>query len=257
MVSSFAFLGQGDEPNKPNFPGYSFPETVRPLADLAPTRWLAEGIRPIGRGAREVRLWSIIPEGYSAYTRILHPAYTPAIGEPVHWSDIAARTGKIAHPLMKFGRLFGSDDSYYCPDWLEQPFVGELPKEEAETMLSTLRLFTTTPDCCYLLVWEGYGGSELLYPPTGKVMLPDRNYLAFVGSVDSVEELAKADYLNSPNLWWPEDKAWIVATEIDFMDTYVGGSANCISQLLCDPELEAFPISIDARVDFLGDTINI
>ena len=53
-----------------------------------------------------------------------------------------------------------------------------------------------------------------------------------------------------------DDSPDIVATEIDFMETYVGGSADCINQLLGDPELEAFPVSFDARVDFFADTIN-
>ena len=128
---SFSFLGQGNYPDKASFRGQEFPTSVQLLADLTPTKWLAERIRPVGRGDG-VRLWSIIPEAYPAYARILHAAY--------------------------------------CPSG------------------------------------------------------------------------------DSPN---------IVATEIDFMETYVGGSADCINQLLGDPELEAFPVSFDARVDFSADTINI
>jgi hypothetical protein len=39
--------------------------------------------------------------------------------------------------------------------------------------------------------------------------------------------------------WWPEDRAWCVATEIDFTWTYVGGTRECIQQVIDDPELEA------------------
>ena len=64
----------------------------------------------------------------------------------------------------------------------------------------------------------------------------------------SVLELCvEGNMLMGPNLWWPEDRAWIVATEIDFMETYIGGSAECINQLLSGPDLEAFPVSLDAR----------
>ena len=49
----------------------------------------------------------------------------------------------------------------------------------------------------------------------------------------------------------------VVATEIDFNNTFVGGSAACIERVLAHPELEALPIAIDARVDAYGDTINV
>lgn len=43
----------------------------------------------------------------------------------------------------------------------------------------------------------------------------------------------------SVNLWWPEDRAWCVATEIDFLSTYVGGSAAAVAAVLADDDLEA------------------
>ena len=48
---------------------------------------------------------------------------------------------------------------------------------------------------------------------------------------------------HSPNLWWPDDRAWCVATEIDLAWTYVGGSAALISDVLASPRLEAQPAS--------------
>ena len=61
----------------------------------------------------------------------------------------------------------------------------------------------------------------------------------------------------SPNIWWPEDRAWCVATEIDSLDTYIGGSKACIERVLGHPDLEALPIGLGARVDASGDTINV
>ena len=60
----------------------------------------------------------------------------------------------------------------------------------------------------------------------------------------------------APNIWWPEDRAWCVATDIDSFDTYVGGSKPCIEQVLVHPDLEALPIAVDARIDYIGDAIN-
>ena len=245
-------------PHKSPFAGREFPASVHPLADIAPAAWLTERTRPMGRGSDRVLLWSIIPEGYPSYARLLHPAYVQGEDTPIRWAEIAARNSNTVHPLMQFGRLSGSDDPYACPSWADQPFVGQLPEAEAKSIVLVLRSFTTTPEQCYLLVWEGYGGIEQIYPASEKLVLPHRSYLAYTGSIDSVLELCvQGNMLMGPNLWWPEDRAWIVATEIDFMETYIGGSAECINQLLSGPDLEAFPVSIDARVDFLADTINI
>jgi hypothetical protein len=48
---------------------------------------------------------------------------------------------------------------------------------------------------------------------------------------------------HSPNLWWPDDRAWCIATETDLAWTYVGGSAALISEVLANPRLEAQPAS--------------
>jgi hypothetical protein len=50
---------------------------------------------------------------------------------------------------------------------------------------------------------------------------------------------------HSPNLWWPDDRAWCVATEIDLAWTYLGGSTALISDVLSKPRLEAQPASPD------------
>ena len=254
MNGPFAYIRDGDDSGRHGLPKQEFPASIHPLEDLAHMEWLIKHIRPIGRGSDRVHLWSIVPQGFPAYARILHPAYSGADDTPVRWASVAAEHGQVAHPLMKFERLLGRDD----PTWDADPSMGQLPMEEASIIVSTLRHFTTTPDRCYLLVWDGYGGLvERSFPPSRKLNLPDRSYWAYVGNIDSVLELSdEGNILQGPNLWWPEDQAWVVATEIDFVDTHVGGSTECVSQLLDDFRLEAFPISIDARVDLLADTIN-
>jgi hypothetical protein len=43
----------------------------------------------------------------------------------------------------------------------------------------------------------------------------------------------------SPNLWWPADRSWCIASEIDLPWTYVGGSEELITAVLDAAELEA------------------
>jgi hypothetical protein len=45
----------------------------------------------------------------------------------------------------------------------------------------------------------------------------------------------------TPNLWWPADRAWCVAAEIDLPWTYVGGPAGLIERILGDEHIEALP----------------
>ena len=59
---------------------------------------------------------------------------------------------------------------------------------------------------------------------------------------DALNTLSIVDWsYRSPNLWWPDDRAWCVATEVDYSWTYVAGTVSCIEELLNDPTLEAIP----------------
>ena len=120
--------------------------------------------------------------------------------------------------------------------------------------------FTLTPDNCYFCLWEGYGSIDTrLYKANARVRAPGRDYLLFRGPADSVMAFLAGDWRfwrHSPNIWWPEDRAWCVATDIDLYDTYVGGSQECIGAVLSNPDLEALSSRLDVRVDLGGDAIN-
>jgi hypothetical protein len=97
-----------------------------------------------------------------------------------------------------------------------------------------------------------------------KVRMPAfaRSYLLFEGPLDAVGEVGVwIDWIPddptaspaqstavrrefsqyTPSLWWPDDHAWCVATEIDFEFTYVGGSFALIDELLTHPEFKVQP----------------
>jgi hypothetical protein len=60
-------------------------------------------------------------------------------------------------------------------------------------------------------------------------------------------------HFQSPNIWWPQDRSWVVGTEIDDWNTYVGGSEACIEELLASPRLEVVPSGPDLRFDAGSD----
>jgi hypothetical protein len=52
----------------------------------------------------------------------------------------------------------------------------------------------------------------------------------------------------SPSFWWPEDRAWIVVSEIDGTSTYVAGTRETIDEVLGSTLLEAVEVTRAARM---------
>ena len=106
-------------------------------------------------------------------------------------------------------------------------------------------------------VWDGFGYDRR---PTGPPLrLPARRVPCWCAARSScaAANLAAEPAEQSANLWWPADRAWCVATDIDLMTTYVGGSAACIAELLATAGLEAARrCRRDQRVTWDADTVN-
>ena len=236
------------------------PNGLEFMEDVSQARWIEESLSGWGN------LRSLMPEGLSAYARMFHPAYLDHKGweQPVRWSTVASWTGRTVHPQMQFERIANlsedSKDMYKDPPWGSPPQHGSIPEKECLTLVNVLREFTSTPGQCYFCLWEGYGNIDTrLYKARSRVRVPGRDYLLFRGSIDAVMAfLVRENHFwgYSPSIWWPEDRAWCVATDIDLFDTYVGGSRACIGAVLNHPNLEALPTTLDARIDLHGDTIN-
>lgn len=242
------------------FPRERAPLGARLVTDVSPARWLEDQLYSWdGPPEQGVRLGSFLPRGFASYARLLHPGHVTGTDVPISWSDLAARTGKTVHPLMQFGRLLSSDDLHGEVSSVLAPQHGHLPLREGRILAETMVGFTSTPGGCYFCVWEGNGFLDPdLYVGVPRVELPGRRHLLFASSVQGV--LAFLDETNlwpSPALWWPADRSWCVSTEIDLFDTYVAGSPACVEGILADPRLEAFQVSIDDRIDFWADTVNV
>lgn len=194
---------------------------------------------------------------------------------------------------MQLEHIVGALDVSSVPG-LEPPLEGDLPDEQLGALVEVLRRFTKTPSVCWLAVWDGYGvyggGVSLLWSPEEDPAIvrarereelararraaaqldavpklaihpsPEggamRNYFVFRGSIDAASTLEFNGSSQAPNLWWPDDRAWCVATEIDGYSTYVGGSARCVEAILGDQRLEALASSTDHRFDLWSDRVN-
>jgi hypothetical protein len=194
--------------------------------DVAKADWLKPRLRPFASAVA-----AVVPDGFAAYLRIPHS---------------------------------------------EPGCEGNLPADQLRILCATLAQHTATPSACYFCLWDGYGrlhGSPAVARLTQvhsdtpaargprprfrwrsalqrrgvRVRLPHRDYLLFTGALDAAPDLGfTVDgifYGQSPNLFWPDDHAWCVASEIDLMYTLVAGPQSLAAALVANPRLQAAPVT--------------
>ena len=229
--------------------------TIEWLHDLRAAEWLAPALHSFGSDTG-----SVIPLGFEAYARLFHPVEADRVGERRRrWADLAQETGRIVHPEMQFhmiSRPVGRPrpDGYHPghgPNW------GSLPTPERRVLVEVLAAATTTPGKCWFCLWEGRGGVDNR-GVVERVRLPHRNYLFYRGPIETalVSPPGLEHWDQSPNLWWPDDRAWCVATEVDYAWTYLGGTNALIDRLLTDVRLEILPAQLTDRPFYDSDLLN-
>ena len=160
------------------------------------------------------------------------------------------------------------------------PEPGNLDAPQLAALCAILAVHTSAADDCWFCLWDGWGwshgspavarlGSDAPVPPAidadvlagPKVRLPGREYFLFTGPLGAIlgagwEPEPGFRIPQSPSLFWPDDRTWCVATEIDFESTLVAGSAQLIDQILNSASLDAWPIAPSDSLRSDGDQIN-
>lgn len=255
------------------------PDWVPPGVDLSRemevAAWLIRALEPRGLD----RLSTFLPGGFAAYARIFHPVVhrSGRYGEldvpaAVRWRDLAADRGIDLFRDITFPEVAGPDAGSGDLAPLT-PSAGTLPPETCVELTSILARNTSTPGTTWLCLWDGNGffwstshgygevsGVELehlrarareqddLLSSFPRVDTGIRRYFLCRGPLSAAcafHETIGA----TPNLWWPDDRRWVVLTEVDSYSTYVGGTATLVSELLGHPEIEAIEVDLDALVD--------
>lgn len=213
------------------------------------------------------------------YVRICHPAVY-SNGNQASWSDVARATGRRPHRLMQWHALVGSADWLNMAGSLwegENPTRGNLDPKELAVLCDLLARHTGTAHDCYFCLWEGYGGLERygwlessmgrhVFSPeelqASRLHLPYRDYLLLGGPLPGALCTGhwvspKSFWPQSPNLFWPADRTWCVASEIDFDSTLVGGSVALIERILHDALLDSWRIEHDDLLTANADIVNL
>jgi hypothetical protein len=248
------------------------PSSPRWSFEVSQADWLGERLDDL----MAATVSSIVPTGFDAYARILHPVDTPLRGDRlVRWRDVAAWGDQVLSAQSHWLEVAMPEVRPEHPrPWKSQgPSQGTLFADDARALVAIARGFTATPRQCWCCVWDGFGwwsrssfgASGPLAPPPSpipieakewpKVHTRHRDYFLYEESLDGT--FAEAMELlegHSPNLWWPADHSWCVGTEIDLRSTYVAGSKAFIDAILQSEALEAFEVSsTDSTIDALPE----
>jgi len=230
----------------------------KPVENANEAQWIKRLIeKPWGRSKNANYVAEIIPAGFAAYARIFHPAYSSVENREISWDEIARITGKTSHSKMQWHLITACSHSDICMKGLETPVMGHLPEKQAKALAEILYKYTSTPDNCYFAIWDGWGypSLKMLEKQTTSFQLYDRSYYLVKGDIRTV--IADISSSIPPAIWWPQDRAWCVATDVDMLWSYVGAEKNCIDEILMDKSLEAWFATLDDRADVDGDEINI
>jgi hypothetical protein len=220
-------------------------------------------LHPLGDGPA-ASTWASVA---AANHRVLHPS--------AQWEQISNPAPFKPHPYQRAGRGFPGD-----------PHIGQLTEQALGALCDVLERHTSPDQPCYFAVWEGWGwgghqhpGAVGQFSPVGEdvrpveyapddwqldlrgptVELPGRTYHLFAGPLRDALRIGRwvsAEWFlaQSPNIFWPADHSWCVATEVDFDSTLVGGTHRLIADLIASHSLEVLAIGLDAPYE---DTVNI
>jgi hypothetical protein len=211
----------------------------------------------------------------------------------LRWAEVAANCGRSMHRLAQFHAI--SRPNARAPiETVEPPAQGNLQPNLLRSLCSVLRRHTRTPDSCWFCLWTGHGwlddrqsvsivftkvdepsdssgpdaAADDLSPALraavqndARVRLPQRDYLLLTGPLEAAMEIGwtlAGDHFipQSPNLFWPADHAWCVASEIDLFCTLVAGPSELAEDLMAEPRLEAWRVLPDDPVHAYSDEIN-
>lgn len=211
-----------------------------------------------------------VPQDYEAYARVFHPA-SDSEWNQVSWAEVANVFGTTTHREMQWHALLGLSDpeelrGSYEPDtpigskWAgHDPPTGTMDPETLGVLSEILASHTTDPNRCYFGLCtiqsrlDSFSADEL----EPLLELPwDRDHLVLAGPLSAIDQIMRDDGRDTPNLIWPEDHTWLVASEVDFDSTLIGGSAALIETIVESPELEAWRVEPTDSLAADADKVN-
>lgn len=189
---------------------------------------------------------------------------------------------------MQWHALLGmseAEDSSNGPWTGDDPSTGEMSVEEFDELCKILTAHTGESEHCYfglctIQSWlDSFSASEL--KPLLKLPM-GRDYIVLAGplwAVDQISRVRTTDpkqakqfllresyspqdkkfgdiFRDVPNLIWPSDHSWFVASEVDFDSTLLGGDAKLVEAIVNSPRFEAWQMEPTDSLAADADMIN-
>lgn len=206
-----------------------------------------------------------MPDAFEDYARIFHPGGDRGgDSRGLTWSEIASRLSTQFHAEVQFRQLAG-DDAYRHPILGDiEPLAGSLPSSVLRSLVGFLDRWIDRHETCWFAMWDGNGTwwkgahgdspfddeRDRVLRNAPRVHTQTRDYFLMRGPLPAVLPLFDAAGGQSPALWWPESRTWLVSTEVDAFSSYVGGPVGLIEGLLRSEDLESVRIRLDAPLDW-------
>lgn len=197
------------------------------------------------------------------------------------------------HAILGFADAEGRGGSRSPDDpngakWVgSDPPTGAMDIETLDALCEILVIHTIDPAHCFFGLctiqdWEDSFSADELQP---LLALPDgRDHIVLAGPLFAVNQIAydwskstsiemtsisrqaekpmltpdQSEYLRreAPNLIWPADESWFVASEVDFDSTLVGGTDKLIKAIVESSKLEAWQVEPSNSLAINADKIN-
>lgn len=116
------------------------------------------------------------------------------------------------------------------------PSIGAMEIGTLDALCGILAAHTADPTYCFFGLctiqgWEDSFSADKLQP---LLQLPaERDHIVLAGPLSAVGQISY-NWL-APNLIWPADHSWLVASEVDFDSTLVGGTTGLIEAIVESP----------------------
>ena len=220
------------------------PPQFRFEPDVSSTDWFAAALKPWGKD--RVRLWSFLPDTFEAYAR-----FPNVLGYDAEGDIEMHRLQALAQLLEPFTR---TPDRCWVAAWVgwgswgpgSSAVLEAVPSGRAGRPPRRPRWWARRARMRKIERASRETQRQLSELPQVKV--PAREYFLFASTVADVPSFAIGGFPQTPSIWWPDDRAWCVATEVDGYDSYVGGSQACIEAVLASDLMRATPITPDTPI---------
>lgn len=204
-----------------------FGEAVSPAADASAAQWIAPLLHSFGAD-----VGAIIPPHFDRYLRIADA--------PPGQDDDRSAPGGILETIAVTARAHTAtpEVTWYCIwegyGWQTTAKLVYSAPAGRGTPLTALRRRRETRalrvgDDRRRRVLEGH----LAQVP--QLHLPHRAYYVLrgpVGAAPLIRDPGSPQQPQPPDLWWPDDRAWFVATDTDLSWLYVGGTVDLTDELM-------------------------